>query len=60
VVRGFLLRPLEVIDGRLTALVTGERTTMVEESDKFCAEVQRLAESCERLRVQGARGERKR
>lgn len=60
VVRGFLLRPLEVIDGRLTALAAGERTTMVEGSDKFCAEVQRLAESCEQLRVQGARGERKR
>ena len=60
VVRGFLLRPLEVLYGRLAALAAGERTTMMEESDKFCAEVQRMAEHSERLHVQGVHEEPKR
>ena len=60
VVRGFLLRPLEVLYGRLAALAAGERTTMMEESDKFCAEVQRMAEHSERLHVQSVHEESKR
>ena len=56
VVRGFLLRPLDVIDRRAAAIAAGERTTTLEETDKFCPEVRRLAEHLERIETQ--RGER--
>jgi methyl-accepting chemotaxis protein len=56
VVRGFLLRPLDVIDRRAAAIAAGERTTTLEETDKFCPEIRRLAEHLERIETQ--RGER--
>ena len=56
VLRGFLLRPLDVIDRRFAALAAGERTTPLQETDKFCAEIRRVAEHYERIRAQ--RGER--
>jgi methyl-accepting chemotaxis protein len=56
VVRGFLLRPLQVIDRRFAEIAAGERTSAAEETDKFCAEIQQVAEHLERTRTQ--RGER--
>ena len=56
VLRGFLLRPLDVLDRRVAAMAAGERTTMLEETDKFCPEIRRLAEHLERIETQ--RGER--
>ncbi len=58
VVRGFLLRPLAVIDQRFAALAAGEQPTAVEESDKFCAEMQNLLGHYERIRTRGESGER--
>ena len=52
VVRGFLLRPLDVIDRRFAALAAGERATMLEDTDRFCPEIQRLVEHQERMRTQ--------
>jgi methyl-accepting chemotaxis protein len=52
VVRGFLLRPLEVLDERLAARAAGERTDLLEPTDKFPAEIERLAE---RLQTERAR-----
>jgi methyl-accepting chemotaxis protein len=47
VIRGFVLRPIEVLDRRMEALAAGERTFLIEDSDKFCDEVRSLAERCE-------------
>lgn len=52
VVRGFLLRPLDVLDRRFAALAAGERTAMLEPTDKFPAEIERLAEHAERIQAQ--------
>jgi methyl-accepting chemotaxis protein len=49
VVRGFLLRPLDVLDRRAAALAAGERTGALEPADKFCAEIDRLADHLERI-----------
>ena len=49
VLRGFLLRPLDVIDRRFAAMAAGERTTALEDTDKFCPEIRRLAENVERI-----------
>lgn len=49
VIRGFLLRPLEVLDSRAAALAKGERTTATEPADKFCVEVDRLAAHIEKI-----------
>lgn len=43
VIRGFLLRPLNVITTRFAARAAGEPVTPLEESDKFCAEIQQVA-----------------
>jgi methyl-accepting chemotaxis protein len=51
VIRGFLLRPLEVIDRRLGALADGEPAEPIEGSEKFCAEMQSLAGDYDRLRA---------
>ena len=56
VLRGFLLRPLDVLDRRFAAIAAGERTAALEETDKFCPEIRRLAEHLERIETQ--RGER--
>jgi len=44
VLRGLLLRPLEVLDRRLAALAEGGQGGISEPSDRFCTEMQRLAE----------------
>ena len=49
VLRGFLLRPLEVLDARFAAMAAGERTTAREPTDKFCPEIQRVAANYERV-----------
>lgn len=49
VVRGFLLRPLDVIDRRFAAMAAGERTKALEDADKFPPEIRRLAELHERI-----------
>jgi methyl-accepting chemotaxis protein len=49
VIRGFLLRPLEVLDRRAAALAAGERTAAIEPTDKFCTEIDRLAGHLERI-----------
>ena len=49
VVRGFLLRPLDVLDRRFAAMAAGERTEAVEDADKFPPEIRRLAELHERI-----------
>ena len=51
VIRGFLLRPLEVINARFAALAAGERTTVGEDTDKFSSEVQRLVDDHDRIRA---------
>jgi methyl-accepting chemotaxis protein len=51
VVRGFLLRPLDVLDRRFAAIAAGERAAAVEDTDKFCAEIRRLAGHYERIRA---------
>ena len=54
VIRGFLLRPLDVLDGRAAALAKGERKAMIEPTDMFCAEIDRLAGHLDRIGKQGA------
>ena len=54
VLRGFLLRPLDVLDRRFAAIAAGERDTALEPTDKFCSEIQRLAEHQERIRAERA------
>jgi len=54
VIRGFLLRPLDVLDRRTAALAAGERAAVLEPTDKFCAEIDRLAGHLERIGKQGA------
>ncbi len=48
-IRGFVLRPLDVLDRRAAALAAGERTALLEPTDKFCAEIDRLAGHLERI-----------
>lgn len=54
VIRGFLLRPVEALDQRLAALAAGERTTLLEPTDNFPAEIERLAQHAERLQARSA------
>ena len=54
VIRGFLLRPLDVLDRRTAALAAGERKAILESTDKFCTEIDRLAGHLERIGKQGA------
>jgi methyl-accepting chemotaxis protein len=52
VVRGFLLRPLDVLDRRFAAIAAGERTEpAAEDVDKFCPEIRRLSDHYERIRA---------
>jgi methyl-accepting chemotaxis protein len=54
VIRGLLLRPLDVLDRRAAALAAGERSAAIEPTDKFCTEIDRLAGHIERIGKQGA------
>jgi methyl-accepting chemotaxis protein len=51
VLRGFLLRPLAVIDQRFAAMAAGERTMPMEDGDKFCPEIQRVIAHYEQART---------
>jgi methyl-accepting chemotaxis protein len=51
VIRGYLLRPLEVLDRRFAAMAAGERTEAMEDTDKFCPEIRRLAENYGRVQA---------
>jgi methyl-accepting chemotaxis protein len=51
VLRGFLLRPLEVVSARLRDAAAGDLTTPVPGSDRFCAELQPMVELHERIRM---------
>jgi methyl-accepting chemotaxis protein len=59
VIRGFLLRPIEVLNGRFAALAAGEPALPLEGSDRFCAEMRELAGSYEELRSSKSARERK-
>jgi methyl-accepting chemotaxis protein len=59
VIRGLLLRPLDVLDRRAAALAAGERTAALEPTDKFCTEIDRLAGHLERIGKQAAERESK-
>ncbi|BCW87888.1 hypothetical protein sos41_10200 [Alphaproteobacteria bacterium SO-S41] len=48
VVRGRVLRPLTVLDARLTAFAAGERKTLLEDTDRFPPEIESLAAHVER------------
>jgi methyl-accepting chemotaxis protein len=49
VIRGFVFRPLSVIESRLGALAAGERATLSEDTDRFPREIEALAEHVERI-----------
>jgi methyl-accepting chemotaxis protein len=54
VIRGFLLRPLEVVDRHFAALAAGEPAEPIDGGEKFCAEMQSLVGHYDRLREQKA------
>ena len=56
VVRGFVLRPLDVINRRFAAMAAGETAEPIADVDKFCAEMKPLAALYERLRSKRAQG----
>lgn len=55
VIRGLLLRPLDVVNARLTALAAGEPVEPLRPT-KFCAEIATLAALSEKLRAQRGQG----
>jgi len=59
VLRGFLLRPLAVIDQRFAAMAAGERTMPVQDGDKFCPEVQRVIAHYDQVRTRETSVERR-
>jgi methyl-accepting chemotaxis protein len=54
VIRGFLLRPLEVIDRHFAALAAGEPAEPIEGREKFCTEMRSLVGHYDRLRERKA------
>jgi methyl-accepting chemotaxis protein len=50
VIRGFLLRPLEVIDRHFAALAAGEPAEPIEGRERFCTEMRSLVGHYDRLR----------
>jgi hypothetical protein len=52
VVRGLLLKPLDMLSGHLTALYEGDYGQHIDDADVLCGEMQQLAESYEQLRAQ--------
>lgn len=49
VIRGMVLRPLGVLDARLDALRTGARKTILDDTDRFPPEMDRIARHIEQL-----------
>ncbi len=50
IIRGTLLRPLEVITARFATLSTGDQSAEIPEPDMLCDELKRLAQQYEKLR----------
>ena len=50
IIRGILLRPLEVITSRFATLSTGDTSAEIPEADKLCDELKGLAQQYEKLR----------
>lgn len=56
VIRGFLLRPLQVVVDRFVALSSGKPSEPIEDADRFAAELQPLVELHDRVAARRARG----
>jgi methyl-accepting chemotaxis protein len=57
VIRGHLLRPLAIVTDRFESSLAGEPTKPLDGTEKFCAEIQSLADLHERVRrIQAGRG----
>jgi methyl-accepting chemotaxis protein len=50
VIRGFLLRPIQMINERFSSLAEGDRSKPIEQPETLCQEMQDLARSYEQLR----------
>lgn len=50
VIRGFVLRPMQVIGERFTALAEGDASRKIDQPETLCREMQDLASTYERLR----------
>lgn len=55
IIRGTLMRPLEVITSRFAALADGDQSGEIPEPDLLCEELKRLAQQYEKLRSAGRR-----
>jgi methyl-accepting chemotaxis protein len=53
VIRGFLLRPIQMINERFRSLAQDDRTQSIDQPETLCQEMQELAESYEQLRGTG-------
>ena len=53
IIRGFVLRPMQMINERFTALAGGDRSRPIEQPETLCQEMQDLAANYERLRTSG-------
>jgi methyl-accepting chemotaxis protein len=53
VIRGFLVRPMQMISERFAALARGDRSQAIGQPETLCQEMQDLAASYERLRKPG-------
>jgi len=51
VIRGFLLRPMQMITERFAALARGDRSQPIEQPEALCQEMQDLAATYERIRA---------
>ena len=51
VIRGFLLRPMQMINERFRSLADGDRSQPIDQPEGLCQEMRDLAETYERLRV---------
>lgn len=58
VIRGFLVRPLEIVDQHFSALAAGEPAAAIEDTDKFCPEIRSLIDHYDQLRQQQKKSER--
>jgi methyl-accepting chemotaxis protein len=51
VIRGFLLRPIQMINERFRSLAEGDRPRPIEQAETLCQEMQDLAATYERVRA---------
>ena len=58
VVRGFLLRPIQMINERFASLAKGDRSRPIDQPETLCQEMQDLAASYEQLRKPGEEPEK--